>query len=163
MFEHMKNYRELLKRIASWLKPEGCLFVHIFAHKNCPYHFESDEDKDSSDESNNWMARHFFTGGTMPSDDLLLYFQDDLKVEKHWVLSGCHYTKTLESWLVNMDNNRERVRSLFEQTYGPAQVAKWEAYWRTFYMACSEMFNYNNGQEWFISHYLFTKPSMISE
>ena len=150
MFEHMKNYRELMKRIAGWLKPDGKLFVHIFTHREYSYHFEG---KDPSD----WITRYFFSGGTMPSHDLLLYFQDDLKIESHWKVSGMHYSRTSEAWLDSMDANRKIITPILERTYGLDQANKWRAYWRIFFMSCAELWGYRNGEEWLVSHYLFTK------
>jgi len=150
MFEHMRNYQKLMHKVATVLKPGGKLFVHIFTHKEYAYKFEV---KDESD----WMSKYFFTGGIMPSDDLLLYFNDDLAIENHWHVSGMHYSKTSEAWLQNMDKHKAEIMPLFEETYGKQNALKWWVYWRIFYMACSELWKYNNGGEWIVSHYLFNK------
>ncbi len=150
MFEHMRNYEKLLEKVSSLLDANGKLFVHIFTHKTYSYLFEV---KDETD----WMSKYFFTGGIMPSDDLLLYFPKHVAIEKHWHIPGTHYSKTSEMWLKNMDKNEVEIRRIFAKTYGEEQVTKWIAYWRVFFMACAELWNYKNGEEWIVSHYLFVK------
>ncbi len=150
MFEHMKNYQTLMAKIARWLKPGGKLFVHIFTHRTLAYHYE---DRGPND----WMTRYFFAGGQMPSDDLLLYFQDDLRIEQHWSVSGLHYQKTAEAWLENMDANRKEIWPLFGETYGAGNAKRWWVYWRVFFLACSELWGFRGGDEWHVSHYRFRK------
>ena len=151
MFEHMKNYEQLMNRISTWLKPGGALFVHIFTHREYAYHYEAESEDD-------WMAKYFFTGGQMPSDDLLLYFQDHLWIEDHWHVSGTHYQKTSEAWLARMDAARDELLPLIGETYGADQQTRWWVYWRVFFMACAELWGYRSGDEWHVSHYRFVKP-----
>ncbi len=150
MFEHMRNYQHLMANIAGWLREGGKLFVHIFAHRELLYPFETEG-------SDNWMGRYFFTGGLMPSADTLLYFQQQLSIEQQWWLDGSHYQRTSEHWLANTDRHREAILALFVQCYGKADAARWLQRWRMFYLACAECFGYANGQEWGVAHYRFVK------
>jgi cyclopropane-fatty-acyl-phospholipid synthase len=150
MFEHMRNYPRLLERIAGWLADDGRLFVHLFAHRRFAYPFEV---RGASD----WMAQHFFSGGTMPSEGLLLQFNDHLRVEAQWRVDGRHYARTAEAWLANMDARRRDVADVLARTYGRQQVARWRVRWRLFFMACAELFAHGSGREWFVAHYRFRK------
>jgi cyclopropane-fatty-acyl-phospholipid synthase len=153
MFEHMRNYEALLARIASWMKPEALLFVHIFTHKKFAYPYEV---RDASD----WMAKYFFTGGIMPSDDLLAEFQSHLKLIDHWQVDGTHYQKTSEAWLQRMDEGRLAILQMFGETYGSNEKRLWFVRWRLFFMACAELFGYQGGSQWMVSHHLFQKPAI---
>lgn len=152
MFEHMRNWRLLFSRVASWLKEDGKFFMHVFCHRNAPYFFADTTSTDDRD----WMGRYFFAGGLMPSFDLPLSFQEDLSLKERWQWNGEHYSKTLLSWLQKHDANKESIMSLFGDVYGD-QAAIWFQRWRMFYLACAELFAFNDGSEWFVGHYLFSR------
>lgn len=147
MFEHMKNYAELFKRVRSWLAPQGKLFVHIFCHKDFAYEFKEEGPF-------SWMARNFFSGGQMPSYDLFSYFKDDLKLIQNWPVNGKHYQKTCEAWLTNHFRNKKEILDIFKNNHIP-NPKNYYGMWTIFYLACSELFGYKKGQEWFVGHYLF--------
>jgi cyclopropane-fatty-acyl-phospholipid synthase len=146
MFEHMRNWERLFERVAAWLRPEGSFFMHVFCHREYAYRYEDEGPGD-------WMARHFFTGGIMPSADLPQRYDRHLEVVDRWQVNGLHYSRTLEAWLDAMDRNRESLMPVFAATYGD-DADRWFARWRMFFMACSELFRYRGGEEWFVVHTL---------
>ena len=150
MFEHLRNWPRAFANVARWLAPEGRFFMHVFTHRGAPYAFV---ERDASD----WMSRYFFSGGMMPSDDLALHCQDDLRLMERWRWDGRHYARTARAWLDNMDQARSTLRPLFEQTYGAENAQLWWTRWRLFFMSVEELFAYDQGQQWWVSHYLFAK------
>jgi len=150
MFEHVRNHAELMHRISGWLRAGGRLFVHIFCHREHPYAFETEG-------ADNWMGRYFFTGGIMPSDDLLLHYQRDLTLVDQWCWSGRHYQRTCRAWLERLDERRATVMPVLAATYGAREAKRWFNRWRIFFLACDELFGYRHGDEWWVSHYLFEK------
>lgn len=149
MFEHLRNWPRAFANVARWLQPGGRFFMHVFAHREAPYPFV---ERDASD----WMSKHFFSGGMMPSDDLALHCQDDLRLLRRWRWDGTHYQRTSEAWLGNMDRHREGLLPLFRRTYG-ADADLWWMRWRLFFMSVAELFGFDAGQQWWVSHYLFEK------
>ncbi len=149
MFEHMRNYRELFRRISGWLAPGGKFFMHIFTAEGLPSFYDADSDDD-------WMARNFFAGGMMPSTELPLYFADDLAIEKTWKVDGRHYTKTLLAWLQRMDKRKDGIMPVLRDTYGE-DARRWWHRWRLFFLSCAVFFGYGGGRVWNVTHYLFRK------
>ena len=149
MFEHLRNWPRAFGNVARWLRPDGRFFLHVFAHRTVPYAFVEHDESD-------WMSRHFFTGGMMPSDDLALHCQDDLRLARRWRWDGVHYQRTAEEWLRRMDAHRSALQPLFRATYG-READRWWARWRVFFMSVAELFGFDSGQQWWVSHYLFEK------
>jgi len=149
MFEHLRNWPRAFAHVARWLAPGGRFFLHVFAHRGAPYPFV---ERDASD----WMSRHFFSGGQMPSDDLALRFQDELRLLSRWRWDGTHYQRTAEAWLANMDRQHAALMPLFATIYGD-EAAVWWMRWRLFFMSVAELFGHAGGQQWWVSHYLFER------
>jgi cyclopropane-fatty-acyl-phospholipid synthase len=152
MFEHMRNYRELFRRVATWLLPDGRFFMHIFCHRTTPYEYLDEGPTD-------WMSRHFFSGGMMPSADLPLRFAEHLNIEKRWHWNGRHYARTCDAWLRRMDANQPAIMPALAECYGEDHASLWWQRWRIFFMACSELFDYDEGNEWFVGHYQFRRST----
>jgi cyclopropane-fatty-acyl-phospholipid synthase len=152
MFEHIRNWPQAFERVHEWLAPGGLFFMHVFCHRSTPYAFEDLETDD-------WMGRHFFSGGMMPSDGLAARFQDRLRLSQSWRWDGLHYQKTANAWLANLDERRELVLPILARTYGEERARLWLQRWRVFFMACAELFGYRRGQEWWVGHYLFERAA----
>ena len=152
MFEHTKNTKKLMNLINDWLNPNGLFFMHVFAHKENPYYFDRDQ-------KNAWMAKYFFTGGMMPNHNLFKDLKSNLEYQKSWMLSGEHYEKTSNAWLDKMDKNKKEILSLFERSNSSSIAKRKFHFWRLFYIACAEIFGYDNGNEWVVSHHLFKKSA----
>jgi cyclopropane-fatty-acyl-phospholipid synthase len=150
MFEHMRNVENLLGRLAGWLRPSGKLFLQAFCHRELFYRFKLDGKYD-------WMARHFFRGGAMPSADLFEHVRGQLQLQRQWEVAGQHYARTWRAWLVNLDANREEIIREFEQTLTPVEARRQFQRWRMFLMAGEEIFAYGDGGEWFVTHALLAK------
>jgi len=150
MFEHVRNHKMLMERISKWLSPQGKLFVHVFCHQELTYPFQDEQNSD-------WRSRYFFSGGIMPGQKLLLRYQDHLLAQEQWTWNGTHYQKTCEAWLENMKVNREQIMPVLRLTYGRDEAWRWFNRWKMFYLACSELFGFNEGNEWLVGHYLFGK------
>jgi cyclopropane-fatty-acyl-phospholipid synthase len=148
MFEHMRNWRELLRRIHGWLAPGGKLFVHYFCHREQPYAFAAKSESD-------WMSRHFFTGVIMPSEALIRDVRGPLEPGNRWRWNGTHYARSAEAWLANLERNHDAALAALNN--GKTDAAIQLQRWRIFFMACAELFAYNNGNEWGVVHHLMTK------
>ena len=150
MFEHTKNSKKLMNSINKWLNSDGLFFMHVFAHKDNPYYFDTNQ-------KNAWMAKYFFTGGMMPNHNLFKDLNSDLNYQKSWMLSGTHYEKTSNAWLEKMDLNKRKILELFKKKNSNSMAKKKFHFWRLFFIACAEIFGYDGGSEWVVSHHLFKK------
>jgi cyclopropane-fatty-acyl-phospholipid synthase len=150
MMEHVRNHPALFQRIARWLAPGGVAFAHIFCHRSRAYAYEVENESD-------WMAQYFFTGGMMPSEGLFRRYARHLEVEAQWRVGGQHYQRTCDAWLANLDRSRDIVMSILQTGYG-TEASRWFHRWRLFFLACSELFGYRGGSEWFVTHYRWRLP-----
>lgn len=145
MFEHMSNWRKLLEMARSWIEDDGRMFIHVFSHFKSAYLFDEND-------SGDWIAQHFFTGGIMPSHSLIRQYSDVFDVEQEWRWNGKHYEKTAQHWLANFDSHRPEITQILRDVYG-AEARVWERRWRLFFLATMGLFGHAEGNDWGVSHY----------
>jgi cyclopropane-fatty-acyl-phospholipid synthase len=145
MFEHMMNWREMMARLRSWLKPDGRFFMHVYTHRSGSYLFDSADGED-------WIAQHFFSSGVMPSHHLIRQYADLFAVEKEWRWSGTHYQRTAQDWLARFDAHRDEIETIVRRVHGK-DAGLWMRRWRWFLLATAGLFGYAGGSEWGVSHY----------
>ena len=156
MFEHMRNWERLLERIGGWLRPDGYLFLHYFAHKSYAYPFEVKDDSD-------WMSEHFFTGGMMPCSDLVRRVEGPFESVESWTVPGEHYARTSEDWIKKMERNKKPILEVFRACYGTKDAGMWYQRWRVFFLACAELFGFDGGDEWVVAHHLLRPLAHTTE
>jgi cyclopropane-fatty-acyl-phospholipid synthase len=154
MFEHLRNYKSLFGKLSSWLKDDGKLFVHIFCHKELIYFFEEEG-------VSNWMGRHFFSGGIMPSFDLFTHYPESLRMLNSWKVNGNNYYLTALAWEKNLLANRLEVLKIFAATYGKSQAYLYFKRWQFFFIACQELFRFEAGEQWYVGHYLMERSKNV--
>ena len=150
MFERIRNVERLLQHLAGWLAVEGKLFVQLFCHRDLFYRFHIDG-------QNDWMARHFFAGVAMPSLDLFDHVRGPFRLDNRWEVGGEHYARTSRAWLDNLDAAGDDVLQRFRQDLAPAAARRQVQRWRMFVMACEELFAYDAGRQWLVSHHLLAR------
>ena len=148
MFEHMSNWQPLLRRMRDALDLGGRMFIHVFTHARASYRF-------ASDDKNDWIAQHYFTGGIMPSRGLIRQFPDCFAVEAEWNWNGDHYRRTAADWLKNFDANADDIAKILQRVYG-RDARLWQRRWRLFFLATMGLFGHASGDEWGVSHYRLT-------
>ncbi|MDA3872374.1 MAG: SAM-dependent methyltransferase, partial [Kiritimatiellae bacterium] len=81
-------------------------------------------------------------------------------LEEDWTVNGIHYSRTLEAWLERQDLNKDALLPILAKTYGEDQARLWFQRWRMFWLACSELFKYNDGNEWPVHQYRFKNAAL---
>jgi len=145
MFEHMSNWSQLLANVHGWMRPDGRLFLHVFSHRASSYRFDHNDRAD-------WIAQHFFTGGIMPSHELIRHVAGPLALEAEWRWSGTHYQRTAQDWIARFDAQAAEIEAVLRTTYG-ADWRLWRRRWRLFFLATAGLFGARGGTEWGVSHY----------
>lgn len=154
MFEHVRNHLVLLDRIAGWLRPGGAAFLHVFCHREMAYPFDDAASGDVA-SGTDWMARHFFSGGIMPSFHHFHELASAMVVVDSWAIDGRHYAATCKAWRDRLDADPARAIATLgagDDELGRARLERW----RVFTMACEELFAFDGGNEWFVAHHLLT-------
>lgn len=144
--EHCLGYHLLFEKFSNILKDDGFCFFQILGHKRFSYIMSN----------KSWMGRNFFTGGIVPSMNLFSYFNNHLKIKDKYIISGTEYSKTLDSWLNKMYQNKEKIMKIFKMNYGDNANYYFQS-WRMFYLMSSASFGYNQGNDYCVAYFTMVK------
>ena len=76
---------------------------------------------------------------------------------RHLKYSSCYWPEGTR----DLDRRRSHILPIFQDVYGLEDAGRWLQRWRMFFMACAELWNYNDGREWIVSHYLMNKKGAL--
>jgi cyclopropane-fatty-acyl-phospholipid synthase len=136
VFCHIGNLTKTFQKLASFLKDNGKVFIHIITVRI------------PNNMSSVYTHKYIFPHGRYWNNDAVPSHNKDLKTIERWYLNGSNYSKTLTNWLHNFDENQASIKDL---NYG-MDYAKFRRIWR-FYLiwfianfACCDGEYNGNGQ-----------------
>lgn len=130
LFEHIGNLTSSFKNLASFLKDDGKIFIHIITI--CLPH----------NATNPFIQQYIFPNMRVWSYETIPSCNQNLKTLDKWYMNGLNYTKTLKSWLRNFDENQEKIQTL---NYG-MNYKKFRRIWRLYLLWCIAYFESCNGE-----------------
>jgi cyclopropane-fatty-acyl-phospholipid synthase len=136
VFCHVGNLTKTFQKLASFLKDNGKVFIHIITVRI------------PNNMSSVYTHKYIFPHGRYWNNDAVPSHNKDLKTIKRWYLNGSNYSKTLANWLRNFDENQASIKDL---NYG-MDYAKFRRIWRFYliwfianFASCDGEYN-GNGQ-----------------
>jgi cyclopropane-fatty-acyl-phospholipid synthase len=117
VFCHVGNLTQSFRKLASFLKEQGTVFIHIIT-VHTPNNISSP-----------FTHKYIFPHGRYWNYDAVPNHNKDLKTMQRWYLNGINYHKTFMTWLANFDAHQDLVKNL---DYG-MDYAKFRRIWR-FYL-----------------------------
>ncbi|MDF0556767.1 class I SAM-dependent methyltransferase [Kamptonema sp. UHCC 0994] len=141
VFCHVGNLTKSFQKLASFLKENGKVFIHIITVRI------------PNNMSSVYTHKYIFPHGRYWKYDAVPSHNKDLKTIQRWYLNGFNYSKTLATWLENFDDNQAIIKDL---DYG-MEYAKFRRIWR-FYLiwfvrnfACCDG-EYNGNGQYLMTH-----------
>jgi cyclopropane-fatty-acyl-phospholipid synthase len=130
LFEHIGNLTKAFAKLASFLKNDGRVFIHIIT-TSLPNNITTP-----------FLDKYIFPNARAWSYDIIPTINKDLKTTNRWYLNGINYSKTLRSWLRNFDQSQAKIKNL---NYGMS-YAKFRRLWRLYLLWCIALFDGCNGE-----------------
>ena len=115
MFEHvgLNQYPTFFRTLSRLLEPDGVALLHSIGRKDGP------------GTTNPWLRKYIFPGGYSPA---LSEVVPEVERARLWItdieILRLHYAETLRAWRGRFEQNRDRVRALYDERF----CRMWEMY-----------------------------------